>query len=145
MLKGTIDTVELQILTHTLCQGTTANAHQRVLSQYLHAERPHLKTGTNRTVAIPVGDIAGYVGETFNHFLNEGGFQLLMLVYPLLTGLRYFRFTSGRVLLFSSGAFLMYCMIAAPLTRQFSLLYYMLFVSLVLVLLHSELMAEKKP
>ena len=117
-------------------------------------------------VGIGSGTLAERMGEDLQLYRVDGAFQhvhnslleswlatgllgfvgaLLMLVYPLLTGLRYFRFTSGRVLLFSSGAFLMYCMIAAPLTRQFSLLYYMLFVSLVLVLLHSELMAEKKP
>lgn len=115
-------------------------------------------------VGIGSGTLSERMGENIQLYRVDGAYQhvhnnlleswlatgllgfvgaLLMLVYPVLTGLRYFRFTSGRVLLFSGGSFLMYCMIAAPLTRQFSLLYYMLFVSLNLVLLHSELMSEK--
>lgn len=137
---------------------TSVGARFEMWSFSIKALADHPLTG------IGSGTLAERMGEGIQLYRVDGAYQhvhnslleswlatgllgfvgaLLMLAYPLLTGLRYFRFTSGRVLLFSGGSFLMYCMIAAPLTRQFSLLYYMLFMSLVLVLLHSEIVSEK--
>lgn len=63
---------------------------------------------------------------------------LMMLLYPLWVGFKYIDRISGRILLVGCSVFSLYGMISAPFTRQFSLLYYMLFVTFMLVLLYTE-------